>query len=103
MSGFGGITVAMMPNGGTYYYFSDNNEFAYSAAVKESSKLAPMNGGGGGGTCTAAQLIGNGGFETGTASPWTATTDVIDNRQALQPDTDRIVEGMAQRVRLRQH
>lgn len=42
MSGFGGITVAMMPNGGTYYYFSDDNEFAWSAAVKESSKLAPM-------------------------------------------------------------
>lgn len=86
MSGFGGITVAMMPNGGTYYYFSDNNEFAYSAAVKESSKLAPMTGGGGGGGgCTAAQLIGNGGFETGTASPWTASSGVIDNRQSLQP------------------
>ncbi|MFC6286924.1 hypothetical protein ACFP3Q_06830 [Nocardioides sp. GCM10027113] len=84
MSGFGGITVAMMPNGATYYYFSDNNEFAYSAVVKEASKLAPMTGGGGGG-CTAAQLIGNGGFETGTAAPWSASPGVIDNRQALQP------------------
>ncbi|MFC1405024.1 MULTISPECIES: putative Ig domain-containing protein [Streptacidiphilus] len=27
---------------------------------------------GGGGGCTAAQLLGNPGFETGTASPWTA-------------------------------
>ncbi|MGW2249499.1 protease pro-enzyme activation domain-containing protein [Kitasatospora sp. NPDC001660] len=42
---------------------------------------------GGGGTptppptggCTAAQLIGNGGFETGTAAPWTASSGVIDN------------------------
>jgi len=84
MSGFGGITVAMMPNGGTYYYFSDNNEFAYTPAVKESSKLAPMTGGSSGG-CTSSQLIGNGGFETGTASPWTASPSVIDNRQALQP------------------
>ena len=86
MSGFGGITVAMMPNGATYYYFSDNNEFAYSAAVKEASKLAPMTGGGGGGGgCTSGQLIGNGGFETGTATPWTATSGVVDNRQTIQP------------------
>jgi hypothetical protein len=34
-------------------------------------------GGGGTGTCTAAQLLGNPGFETGTASPWTASTSVI--------------------------
>ncbi|MFC1442729.1 putative Ig domain-containing protein [Streptacidiphilus sp. N1-10] len=35
--------------------------------------------GGGGGGCTAAQLLGNPGFETGTASPWTASSGVIDN------------------------
>ncbi|MDH6134137.1 hypothetical protein P3T37_003539 [Kitasatospora sp. MAA4] len=29
--------------------------------------------------CTAAQLLGNPGFETGTASPWTSTSGVIDN------------------------
>jgi serine protease len=33
----------------------------------------------GGGSCTAAQLLGNPGFETGTAAPWTASTGVIDN------------------------
>jgi serine protease len=32
-----------------------------------------------GGGCTAAQLLGNPGFETGTASPWTASAGVIDN------------------------
>jgi len=32
-----------------------------------------------GGGCTAAQLLGNPGFETGTAAPWTASTGVIDN------------------------
>jgi hypothetical protein len=34
----------------------------------------------GGGSCTGAgQLLGNPGFETGSASPWTATAGVIDN------------------------
>jgi hypothetical protein len=33
----------------------------------------------GGGGCTAAQLLGNAGFETGSAAPWTATAGVIDS------------------------
>ncbi|MDJ0344291.1 putative Ig domain-containing protein [Streptomyces sp. H10-C2] len=32
-----------------------------------------------GGGCNASQLFGNPGFETGSASPWTATPAVIDN------------------------
>jgi hypothetical protein len=32
-----------------------------------------------GGSCTASQLLGNPGFETGTASPWTATAKVLAN------------------------
>ncbi|MFJ8441486.1 putative Ig domain-containing protein [Kitasatospora griseola] len=31
------------------------------------------------GTCTPAQLLGNPGFETGTAAPWTTTSGVVDN------------------------
>jgi hypothetical protein len=31
-----------------------------------------------GGTCTAAQLLGNPGFETGAAAPWTSTPAVIN-------------------------
>ncbi|GAB7183523.1 M4 family metallopeptidase [Kitasatospora sp. Ki12] len=34
---------------------------------------------GGGGSCTPAQLLGNAGFETGSASPWTSTSGVVDN------------------------
>ncbi|MBV6696115.1 M4 family metallopeptidase [Kitasatospora aureofaciens] len=34
---------------------------------------------GGGGGCTPAQLLGNPGFETGSAAPWTASSGVIDN------------------------
>ena len=34
---------------------------------------------GGGGGCTVAQVIGNAGFETGTAAPWTASAGVIDS------------------------
>ncbi|MFJ6616351.1 M4 family metallopeptidase [Kitasatospora sp. NPDC091335] len=33
----------------------------------------------GGGGCTPAQLLGNAGFESGTASPWTASSGVVDN------------------------
>ncbi len=33
---------------------------------------------GGGGGCTASQLLGNPGFETGSASPWTTTAGVIN-------------------------
>jgi serine protease len=33
----------------------------------------------GGGGCTAAQLLGNPGFETGSAAPWTASSGVVDN------------------------
>ena len=35
-----------------------------------------------GGGCTAAQLLGNPGFETGSASPWTTTAGVINGNGA---------------------
>ncbi len=45
MSGFGGITVALMPNGSSYYVFSDNNEFSWVDVVAESNRISPMPGG----------------------------------------------------------
>ncbi len=42
-SGYGGITVAMMPNGPIYYYFSDNEEFVWAYAMEEANKLQPTS------------------------------------------------------------
>ena len=42
---------------------------------------------GGGGGCTATQLLGNPGFETGTAAPWATTTGVISNKTTEPPHT----------------
>ncbi len=42
-------------------------------------------GSGSGGGCTAAQLLGNPGFETGTATPWTASTGVVADKTQEPP------------------
>jgi hypothetical protein len=42
MNGYGGITIALIPNGATFYIFSDNSEWDYFNAVNESNKLAPL-------------------------------------------------------------
>ena len=39
----------------------------------------------GGGGCTAAQLLGNPGFETGSISPWTSTAGVLANTSQGAP------------------
>ncbi len=39
----------------------------------------------GGGGCTAAQLLGNPGFETGSISPWTSTAGVLNNTSTGEP------------------
>lgn len=42
MSGYGGNTVLLLPNGATYYIFSDGNEFVWYTAVNEINKVAPL-------------------------------------------------------------
>ena len=42
MSGYGGISVIMMPNGSIYYEYNDNNEYLWNNALSESNKLKPM-------------------------------------------------------------
>ena len=38
MSGYGGIVVAMFPNGGVYYYFSDSDQYTFRNAAVEANK-----------------------------------------------------------------
>lgn len=42
MSGFGGIAVALMPNGITYYYFSDSGTWRWGLAAAEANKIKPF-------------------------------------------------------------
>ncbi|MBB4858608.1 hypothetical protein HNO88_001934 [Novosphingobium chloroacetimidivorans] len=44
LSGFGGISLAMFPNGVVYYYFSDGYEYAWRNAVKGANAIKPMCG-----------------------------------------------------------
>jgi len=39
MSGYGGITVAMLPNNTVYYYFSDNDTFDWLTSISESHNI----------------------------------------------------------------
>lgn len=54
-------------------------------ALNATAWLAGSGSTGGGGGCTSAQLLGNPGFETGTAAPWTASTGVISSSTAEPP------------------
>lgn len=42
MSGYGGITILLLPNGVIYYVFSDGNEFNWYDAVREVNKIKPF-------------------------------------------------------------
>lgn len=42
MSGFGGISVVMIPNGVVYYYVSDGGAFRWARAVAEAQRLGPV-------------------------------------------------------------
>lgn len=42
MSGYGGNSVVLLPNGATFYIFSDGNEFVWYSAINEINKVAPF-------------------------------------------------------------
>lgn len=46
MSGYGGIVVALFPNGLVYYYFSDGGDFRWAQAAREANRLQPFCEGG---------------------------------------------------------
>lgn len=44
LSGYGGISVILLPDGNVFYYFSDNYVHYYADAIKELSKVIPICG-----------------------------------------------------------
>jgi Beta-lactamase len=38
-SGFGGVSIVLLPNGVTYYYFSDNDEYSFRRAIDEAARI----------------------------------------------------------------
>jgi len=44
MSGYGGLSVVLMPNGVSYFYFSDGGDFRFARAVRESARIHPYCG-----------------------------------------------------------
>jgi PKD repeat protein len=59
--------------GTTYYYKVTASNPSGEGAQSNEASASPTAS-----SCTSAQLIGNPGFETGAASPWTATSGVIN-------------------------
>lgn len=41
MSGYGGISLVLMPNDVAYYYFSDGGDFHFMRALREAAKIRP--------------------------------------------------------------
>ena len=41
MSGFGGVSIVLLPNGVTYYYFSDGDEFRFRRAIHAAARIHP--------------------------------------------------------------
>jgi hypothetical protein len=56
-----------------------------SSGPSGSASFTWIVGSGSGSGCTAAQLLGNPGFETGTAAPWTASSGVIADSSTEPP------------------
>jgi PKD repeat protein len=81
--GLGAVTSCTdtgLTAGTTYYYkVSAVNGVGEGAQGNEASATPTGSG------CPAQQLLGNPGFETGTASPWAASSGVVANNSAEPP------------------
>jgi hypothetical protein len=69
-----GVISGTPTTAGTYSVTATATSAGVSGSATFTWTIAAV---GGGGTCTSAQLLGNPGFETGTASPWTSTSGVV--------------------------
>jgi hypothetical protein len=82
-SGLGAVTSCTdtgLVNGQAYFYkVSAVNSIGEGAQSNEASATPS------GSSCTPAQLLGNPGFETGSAAPWSATSGVINNSSSEPP------------------
>lgn len=98
-SGYGGITVALLPNGVTYYYFSDNFEYSWSDAVTEIDRsIASLDsgpycsgGGGGGGSLHVADIAMSALVSGGNRWRAAATVTIVDEQGS--PVVGATVEG----------
>ena len=82
-SGLGAVTSCTdtgLTNGQAYFYTVSAVNAIGEGPVSNEASATPVGGG-----CTAAQLLGNPGFETGTAAPWSATAGVLNNSSAEPP------------------
>ena len=82
-SGLGAVTSCTdtgLTSGHAYFYkVSAVNSIGEGAQSNEASATPS------GSSCTPAQLLGNPGFETGSAAPWSATSGVINNSSSEPP------------------
>jgi PKD repeat protein len=81
-SGLGTVlscTDTGLTNGQTYYYKVSAVNAIGEGAQSNEATVTP------GSTCVATQLLGNPGFETGTAAPWTASSGVVSNNTGESP------------------
>ncbi|HWC79078.1 MAG TPA: putative Ig domain-containing protein [Pseudonocardiaceae bacterium] len=78
-----GLVSGTPTTAGTYSVTATATDSTSATGATTFSWTISSSGGGGG--CTAGQLLGNPGFETGSASPWTASSGVINSDVTDEP------------------
>ncbi len=82
-SGLGAVTSCTdtgLTAGQAYYYEVSAVNGVGEGSLSNEASATPT-----GTSCPASQLLGNPGFETGTAAPWSATSGVINNSSSEPP------------------
>ena len=83
-SGLGAVTSCTdtgLTAGQTYYYKVTAVNGVGEGSQSNEASATPTGSGG----CPSSQLLGNPGFETGSASPWTASSGVVSNNSSEPP------------------